>query len=211
MVALEEVSLPAPRLQKLTSHALGARMAKAEKLFTDREFERALEEYRSIAKLMADDAVILNNYGSSLAEIGRLDEAIAAYNRSLEIRPQNAETLYNRGLALANLHRDEEAARDLLIASAELPDRVDVIGLYAAVLAKLGKYAEATHALSHIREAHRTQRTEELRRAILDLQVRQMARRGILVIGRGKPRGSEPPVPITPGRLLSDVLVDERR
>jgi len=50
--------------------------------------------------------------GSALAQLGRRDEAIAAYTRALEIRPDEIEALNQRGNTLLTLRRFEEASRD---------------------------------------------------------------------------------------------------
>ncbi|MFQ5880540.1 MAG: tetratricopeptide repeat protein, partial [Dehalococcoidia bacterium] len=44
-----------------------------------------------------------------LYRLGRYEEALASYDRSLELRPDAAATLNNRGIALDDLGRYEEA------------------------------------------------------------------------------------------------------
>lgn len=50
-----------------------------------------------------------NNYGYALAHLGRHEEALAAVNKSLELKPDSAAALDSRGFALFGLKRYEEA------------------------------------------------------------------------------------------------------
>ena len=54
-----------------------------------------------------------NNIGRALAEEGRLNEALACYDRALAIRPDVPELLNNRGNALCNLGLPDEAETSL--------------------------------------------------------------------------------------------------
>jgi tetratricopeptide (TPR) repeat protein len=47
--------------------------------------------------------------GNVLDDLGRHEEAIASYDRAIEIKPDKHEAWYNRGIALFNLGRHEEA------------------------------------------------------------------------------------------------------
>ena len=60
-----------------------------------------------------DNAKAQNNMGVVLRELGRLDDAVAAYNRAIELDPGDARAHYNLGLALDDLglHRQARAAR----------------------------------------------------------------------------------------------------
>ncbi|RPJ64758.1 MAG: tetratricopeptide repeat protein [Alphaproteobacteria bacterium] len=51
----------------------------------------------------------LSNKGNSLYYLGRYEEAILAYNKTIEINPQYANAWHNKGVSLDNLGRHEEA------------------------------------------------------------------------------------------------------
>jgi len=77
---------------------------RAAQLFEDPEW-RSAAQYR--AGKFADSAAGLSgidtaegnyNRGNALAKSGRLEDAIAAYDRALELDPQNADATYNRDL-----------------------------------------------------------------------------------------------------------------
>ena len=52
---------------------------------------------------------LINNLGVVLWDHGRLDEAIAAYNRAIALRPDLAEAHNNLGIALKDEGRLDEA------------------------------------------------------------------------------------------------------
>ncbi|TBR61750.1 hypothetical protein B4U84_13550, partial [Westiellopsis prolifica IICB1] len=47
--------------------------------------------------------------GIALRQLGRYEEAIASYDKAVEIKPDKDEAWYNRGIALGHLGRNEEA------------------------------------------------------------------------------------------------------
>ena len=47
-----------------------------------------------------DYAEALNNRGNTLHELKRFEEALASYDRALDVRPDYAEALSNRGNTL---------------------------------------------------------------------------------------------------------------
>jgi predicted O-linked N-acetylglucosamine transferase (SPINDLY family) len=61
----------------------------------------------------------------ALKALGRAEEAVAAYDRALTIRPDLAAALNNRGNALCDLHRPDEALASYERALAGAPDFVE--------------------------------------------------------------------------------------
>ncbi len=53
---------------------------------------------------------MLDNRGVALFAIGRFEDALASFDRALSLKADDAETLYHRGHALANLGRYDEAS-----------------------------------------------------------------------------------------------------
>ena len=53
--------------------------------------------------------MILRNKGDELIKLERYKEAIAAYEKAIEIEPNYYQTWYNKGIALSDLVRYEEA------------------------------------------------------------------------------------------------------
>jgi tetratricopeptide (TPR) repeat protein len=77
-----------------------------------------------------DSVEVLNNLGTSLQDQGRLDAAVACYQKALSIRPDAVETLVNYAGALRDRAELGRAAEQYKRALALRPDHVDaVIGL----------------------------------------------------------------------------------
>src|SRR6516162_2243225 len=95
---------------KLTaSTEIGSALRKASKFREQVQLELAEACCRSILDRAPDyfDAHLM--LGDLLAELGRHAEAIATYDRALQINLDNSEALYNRGNSLLHLRRNEEA------------------------------------------------------------------------------------------------------
>src|SRR3954468_2555454 len=60
----------------------------------------AAELFGRAAGLRRDEPTIHNNYGNSLRNLGRHQDALRSYNRAIQIKPNYAEAHYNRGLTL---------------------------------------------------------------------------------------------------------------
>jgi tetratricopeptide (TPR) repeat protein len=63
------------------------------------------------------------NLGNALYELGRSDEAMAAYQRTLELKPDSADTFGNLGRLYESLGRTEEACRAYEAAIDLAPER----------------------------------------------------------------------------------------
>ncbi len=74
----------------------------------DGRLNEAIALYRKILSFK-DLPVIRSNLGHALAELGRLDAAIAEYRRAVELKPDYAEPLCNWGVALSSLDQPDEA------------------------------------------------------------------------------------------------------
>jgi arylsulfatase A-like enzyme/Flp pilus assembly protein TadD len=74
----------------------------------EEEALRALEPYRDSQQIDT-----LNALGISLADSGRLEDALGTFRRALEIDPRNGEAYQNIGIALLKADRVDEAAQNL--------------------------------------------------------------------------------------------------
>ena len=82
-------------------------------------FTRALQ-------LRPDDGGMHHNLGAVLHQIGRLEEAVASYDRALRTRP-DAGTYYNRGNALVQLRRTGDAIASYDQALKRAPNNVQAL------------------------------------------------------------------------------------
>lgn len=80
--------------------------------------ELAQAEYQVALSISPDNPIILNNMALSLAELGRLDEGIAALERAIDQPSATAQTRQNLAFLLALQGRPDEAER---LARKDLP------------------------------------------------------------------------------------------
>ncbi len=89
------------------------------------------------------DAVQWNNKGASLAELGRHQDALACYDRAIEINPRYASAWYNKGAALGDLGRHQDALACYDRAIDINPRDAAAWSNKGPVLGKLGRHQEA--------------------------------------------------------------------
>ena len=85
----------------------------------------ALESFRTALSLSPDNTRVLENLGITLQQLGRHEEAIAEYRRSIEIRP-TASALSNLGTCLFLLGRYGEAVQAYERAASMGPDEATI-------------------------------------------------------------------------------------
>ncbi len=102
-----------------------------------------------------------NNLGIVLQELGKLEDAVASYQKALTIKPNIAEAHNNLGLVLFELGRPEEAIANYRKALTIMPDLVESHYNLGNVLWKLGRldkaqasYHEALRLKPDYAEAH---------------------------------------------------------
>lgn len=88
--------------------------------------------------------------GDSLAMAGRLDEALAAYDRCLALEPGNVQALYNRATALIQLQRWQDALQGLNVLVGLHPGMADAWNNRSGVLQALGRFDEALESLKPV-------------------------------------------------------------
>ncbi|MGB7442146.1 MAG: tetratricopeptide repeat protein [Coleofasciculaceae cyanobacterium] len=81
--------------------------------------------------------------GYSLYQLGQYEEALASYEKALEIKPDLHEAWYNRGVALYKLGRYEEAIASYEKALEIKPDNYAAWNNKGNALGELGRYEEA--------------------------------------------------------------------
>ena len=85
----------------------------------------------------------LSDYGLVLQALGRLDEALAAFDRALLLAPQNPDTLSRRGNVLFAMGRHDAALASYLAALDLRPKHVDALNNCGVVLNRLRRFPEA--------------------------------------------------------------------
>jgi tetratricopeptide (TPR) repeat protein len=107
-------------------------------------------DYRSETALWADTVAKLptnarahNNLGQALYRRGKIPEAMAAYERALQLQPKYPETHYNLGVALAAQGRTAEAIRHYETALHVQPYYPEALNNMGNALVVLGRVDEA--------------------------------------------------------------------
>ncbi|MGD0388152.1 MAG: tetratricopeptide repeat protein [Tepidisphaeraceae bacterium] len=89
------------------------------------------------------NAESLYNLGNTLAVAGKLDQAIAAYTRAVELRPEFFDAHFKLGNALANSAKCDEAAKSFRRALQIHPNHVDALNNLGNTLLATGQADEA--------------------------------------------------------------------
>ncbi len=71
----------------------------------------ALKYWEAVLGRTSDSYQVWFNFGITLFELNRLDEALQAFNHALSINPSSVESLNNKGLLLVRLKRPQEAVK----------------------------------------------------------------------------------------------------
>jgi predicted O-linked N-acetylglucosamine transferase (SPINDLY family) len=108
-----------------------------------------LPALQKAATLLPDDADAQFNLAKTLKDIGRLDEAAAAYRRATRIRPDFAGAHNNLGNALRELGRPEEAAESYLHALRLIPDYAEAYNGLGIAYKELGRLEDAVVSYRH--------------------------------------------------------------
>ena len=111
------------------------------------ERRRLLDESRRATDVLGADGWFLR--GNAAYEAKRYDEALAAYDRAIELRPDYAEAHSNRGVALGRLDRDEQALADYDRAIELRPDYAEAHSDRGVALGALGRQEQALAAYDH--------------------------------------------------------------
>jgi len=123
-----------------------ARFAAAQRAMALGRYEAALGIYDDLAARTPKDAQILMGRAVALHRLGRFDEAIAAYERVLEVKPGTVEAEVNM-LGLMAQRYPAVALQRLRKLHEKSPQRTDILAQIAVAHGKLANYDEALRAL----------------------------------------------------------------
>ena len=97
---------------------------------------------------------VLSNYGSALQKLGRLDEALAIYDKAMAANPDDATMLYNRGVTLFELNRCEEALASYAAVLAIAPGDAEALLNHGITLTELKQHEEAVASFDRALAVH---------------------------------------------------------
>ena len=106
------------------------------------KYEDATKTYEQ-AVAVKPDAGVYNNMGNDYAKLNKIDEAKAAYAKSVELDPANAKSAYlNSGITLYNTSHFKDAAEPLKKATELDPKNAEAWYLLGASLAGMMDYKQ---------------------------------------------------------------------
>ena len=127
-----------------TAHAMTAALA-----FQRKDCATCVAHYQKSPQLVANEIPALSQLGACLVHLNRPEEALSAYQRIAELRPQDPEALYYLGLAQYGARHYDDAIRVLLPLTEDGPEkqRAAALNLVAAVYEETQQTPAAVAAL----------------------------------------------------------------
>ena len=117
-------------------------------LYSQGKLEEALVQGNQLASQFSADPNIPNILGEVYSSLGNHKNAIASYNRAIEVEPNYAEAYNNLGVTLNKLGRNEEAITSLNRAIDLWPNYAEAYNNLGKVLIDFGEYKEAVANLN---------------------------------------------------------------
>ena len=113
------------------------------RLYTHGKLQEAVIQGTALANQFPSDPAIPNILGAIYAGLSRYKEAIASYNKAIDLKPDYAEAHYNLGIALNELGENGEAVNSYNKAIDLKPDHIEAYNNLGVALNALGKHEEA--------------------------------------------------------------------
>jgi len=121
-------------------------------LFNAGSFTEAEQQFRQAIEINADFATARFKLGLALEELNRPDDALAAYDGLLKIRPRDADAHYNTGVILLNRGQATEAIPHFQVA---VESRNDYTSAYAGLGVAESQTGRTREAIENLQTALR--------------------------------------------------------
>ena len=115
-------------------------------LYNQQKLKQVFYEAQILTKRYSKSLPLWNLMGASAAQIGKLDDAVLAFQEALSIKPDDAQANYNMGNAFKDQRKLEEAIEAYEKALSIKPDYADAYLNIGATLKDQGKLEEAIEA-----------------------------------------------------------------
>ena len=115
-------------------------------LYNQQKLQQVFNEAQILTKRYTKSSTLLNLMGASAAQLGKLDEAVLAFQKALSIKPNDAQAYYNMGNALKDQEKLEEAIDAYRKALSIKPDYADAYVNMGNVLTDQEKLEDAIEA-----------------------------------------------------------------
>ncbi len=86
-------------------------------LYSQGQFEEAIESYKSILETNIESAELYFNMANAYYKIGKLPESILNYERALLLKPHDKDIIYNRDLAATQITDKIETVGEFFLVS----------------------------------------------------------------------------------------------
>ena len=77
-------------------------LGKADALYYAQEYDKALQFIGAVVSLNPDDAIAQYNKGVALGGLGRIEEALQAYEEAIRLNPDYFEAFVNKAMSYSN-------------------------------------------------------------------------------------------------------------
>ena len=108
----------------------------------------AVKQLDSLGTIYPNNTGIIFFKNFILAEYGKNDEALAGFDKLIQMQPDTAVNYIAKGQVLSSMGRNQEAFTAFEKATTLAPTRFDVWGMKASVLARLNRFDEALVAIN---------------------------------------------------------------
>ncbi len=115
-------------------------------LYNQNRLQQALNEAQMLTKQYPKSLTLWNLMGSSATQLGKLDEAITAFQSAISLNPNHANAYYNMGVVLQNLGQHEKAIDKYKKALSIKPDSHEAYYNIGIALKDLGQLDNAINA-----------------------------------------------------------------
>ena len=118
-------------------------------LYTQGQYQKTLDKSSQLLEQYPYSINLYNIIGASNKGLGKLDEAIEAFNKALSIKPDYAEAYYNMGVILKKQGKLDEAIEAFNKALSIKPDYAEAYYNMGNALKNQGKLKEAIEAYNN--------------------------------------------------------------
>jgi tetratricopeptide (TPR) repeat protein len=115
-------------------------------LYNQGQIASVIEQAEVLTDQYPGAAVVWNILGASRAQVGKLDEAIDAYKKTISLKPGYADAYFNMGIVLKDQGKFEEAIEAYKKSITLKPDHAEAYCNKGSVLYDQGKFDEAIEA-----------------------------------------------------------------
>jgi tetratricopeptide (TPR) repeat protein len=138
-----------PQLKEVVSMALAAQNLMSQ---TRQTIEQSMQFQSKLESQLQELCDFYLAQASELFEMGNYPDAIAAYDKVLQLKDDSEEIWYQRGTALGRVQQYEDAIASLDRALEINPERTDIWWQKANFLTASSRYENALHCLEQVKE-----------------------------------------------------------